>query len=62
MLSSVLLLISVTALLQFALYYWRSVVAGVAAQPIPDRVFAAAASPTAVSQPAILTSSPACMT
>jgi hypothetical protein len=42
MLSSVLLLISITALLQFAVYYWRAVVAGVAAQPISDRVLAAA--------------------
>ncbi len=42
MLSSVLLLISITALLQFALYYWRAVVTGVAAKPISDRVFAAA--------------------
>jgi hypothetical protein len=42
MLSSVLLMISITALLQFALYYWRAVVAGVAAQPVSDRVFAAA--------------------
>ena len=42
MLSAMLLVISITALAQFALYYWRAVLAGVAAQPVSDRVFAAA--------------------
>ncbi len=37
-----LLTISIVALSQFALYYWRAVLAGVAAQPVSDRVFAAA--------------------
>jgi hypothetical protein len=37
-----LLAISLTALAQFALYYWRAVMAGVAAQPVSDRVLAAA--------------------
>jgi hypothetical protein len=34
--------IAIIALLQFALYYWRAVLAGVAAQPVSDRVLAAA--------------------
>ena len=34
--------ISVVALSQFALYYWRAVLAGVAALPVSDRVLAAA--------------------
>ncbi|HEX8764349.1 MAG TPA: hypothetical protein VF740_04275 [Candidatus Acidoferrum sp.] len=37
-----LLTISVVAMFQFALYYWRAVLAGVAAQPVSDRVLAAA--------------------
>jgi hypothetical protein len=37
-----LLAISVVALSQFALYYWRAVLAGVAAQPVSDRVLVAA--------------------
>ena len=42
MFSAMLLTISVAALAQFALYYLRAVVAGVAAQPVSDEVFAAA--------------------
>jgi hypothetical protein len=42
MLATMLLTISVVALSQFALYYWRAVLAGVAAQPVSDRVLAAA--------------------
>ena len=42
MFSAMLLTISIVALSQFALYYWRAVLAGVAAQPISDRVLAAA--------------------
>ncbi len=34
--------ISIVALSQFALYYWRAVLAGVAAQPVSDRVLSAA--------------------
>ncbi|HYL83701.1 MAG TPA: hypothetical protein VE263_05670 [Candidatus Angelobacter sp.] len=34
--------ISIVALSQFALYYWRAVLAGVAAQPVSERVLAAA--------------------
>src|SRR5581483_1024643 len=42
MFSAMLLTISVVALSQFALYYWRAVLAGVAAQPVSGRVFEAA--------------------
>jgi len=42
MFSAMLFTISIVALSQFALYYWRAVLAGVAAQPISDRVLAAA--------------------
>jgi hypothetical protein len=34
--------ISIVALAQFGLYYWRAVLAGVAAQPVSDRVLSAA--------------------
>jgi hypothetical protein len=37
-----LLAISIVALSQFALYYWRAVLAGVAALPVSDRVLVAA--------------------
>lgn len=42
MFSAMLLAISITALSQFALYYWRAVLAGVAAQPVSGRVLLAA--------------------
>ncbi len=42
MIAIILLAISGAALGQFALYYWRSVVSGVAAQPVSDRVWKAA--------------------
>src|SRR3977135_1855279 len=42
MFGAMLLAISVVALSQFALYYWRAVLAGVAAQPVSDRVLVAA--------------------
>jgi hypothetical protein len=42
MFTIMLLTISVIALSQFALYYWRAVLSGVAAQPVSDRVLAAA--------------------
>src|SRR6266851_2394540 len=42
MFSAMLLAISVVALSQFALYYGRAVLAGVAAQPVSDRVLVAA--------------------
>jgi len=42
MYSAMLLAISIVALSQFALYYWRAVLAGVAAQLVSDRVLVAA--------------------
>lgn len=42
MFSAMLFTISIVALSQFALYYWRAVLAGVAAQPVSERVLAAA--------------------
>jgi hypothetical protein len=42
MFAAMLLAISIVALSQFALYYWRAVLAGVAAQPVSDRVLGAA--------------------
>ena len=42
MFSSILLAISVCAVFRFAMYYWRAVVAGVAAQPVSDRLLSAA--------------------
>lgn len=42
MFSAMLLAISVVALGQFAVFYWRAVVAGIAAQPVSREVLAAA--------------------
>lgn len=42
MFSAMLLAISIVALSQFVLYYWRAVLAGVAAQPVSERVLVAA--------------------
>jgi len=42
MFSAVLLAISVVALAQFAVFYWRAVVAGVATQPVSQQVLDAA--------------------
>jgi hypothetical protein len=42
MFSAMLLTISVVALSQFAAYYWRALVMGVAAQPVSDRMLQAA--------------------
>jgi hypothetical protein len=42
MFSAIILTISVAALAQFGLYYWRAIVAGVAAQPFSEDVLAAA--------------------
>ncbi len=42
MLSAMLLTISVVALSQFAVYYWRALVMGVASQPVSERVLEAA--------------------
>ena len=42
MFSLLLLTLSVAAMAQFGVYYWRSLIAGVAAQAVPDRVCEAA--------------------
>ena len=42
MFSAMLLTISVVALSQFAVYYWRALVMGVASQPVSERVLEAA--------------------
>ena len=42
MFAAMLFTISIVALSQFALYYWRAVLTGVAALPVSDRVLAAA--------------------
>ena len=38
MFSFLLLIVSVIAMTQFGVYYWRSLIAGIAAQPVPSRV------------------------
>ncbi len=48
MLSVMILAISIVALAQFALYYWRAVVTGVAAQPVSGQVLAAACLDTGI--------------
>ena len=42
MFATMLFTISIVALAQFGLYYWRAVLSGVAAQPVSDRVLSAA--------------------
>jgi hypothetical protein len=42
MFSAMLFAIAIVALAQFALYYWRAVLTGVASQPISNRVLEAA--------------------
>jgi len=42
MFSAMLFTISLVALAQFALYYWRAVLTGVASQPIPSEILEAA--------------------
>jgi len=42
MFAAMLFAISTVALAQFALYYWRAVLAGVAGQPVSESVLAAA--------------------
>ena len=42
MFAIMIFLIAIAALLQFAVYYWRAVLAGVASQPVSERVLAAA--------------------
>jgi hypothetical protein len=41
MFAAMIFLIAIAALLQFALYYWRAVLAGVASQPVSERVMEA---------------------
>lgn len=41
MFSALILAISTAALIQFAVFYWRAVVAGIAAQPVSVQVLAA---------------------
>ena len=41
MFSAILFTVSIVALAQFALYYWRAVLAGVAAQAIPAEILGA---------------------
>lgn len=41
MFAAMLLAISIVALTQFAAYYWRAILAGVAAQPVSERVLEA---------------------
>ena len=47
MIPAIILTVSVTALLQFGLYYWRAIIAGIAAQPVSDRIRTAAGLTTA---------------
>jgi hypothetical protein len=42
MFSTMLFAVSIIALSQFAIYYWRAVLSGVAAQPVSSRVLEAA--------------------
>ena len=42
MIAAILFTVSVAALVQFAVYYWRAVISGIAAQPISDRIRTAA--------------------
>jgi hypothetical protein len=42
MFATVILTIAIVAMLQFALYYWRAVISGVAALPVSGQVFEAA--------------------
>jgi hypothetical protein len=42
MIAAIILTVSVTSLFQFGLYYWRAVIAGIAAQPVSDRIRTAA--------------------
>ena len=42
MIAAILFTVSVAALVQFALYYWRAIIAGIAAQPISERIRVAA--------------------
>ena len=42
MVAAILFTVSAVALIQFALHYWRAIIAGIATQPISDRIRIAA--------------------
>jgi hypothetical protein len=42
MIGAILFMISLAAFVQFALYYWRAMITGVATQPVSDRIRTAA--------------------
>ena len=42
MIAAILFTVSTVALVQFALYYWRAIIYGIAAEPISDRIRTAA--------------------
>jgi hypothetical protein len=42
MIAAVLFMVSAVAFVQFALYYWRATISGIATQPISDRIRTAA--------------------
>ena len=42
MIAAILFMVSIVALVQFGLYYWRAIISGVAIQPISDRIRTAA--------------------
>jgi hypothetical protein len=42
MFSALLFVISIVALAQFGVYYWRAIIAGIASQPVSEQVLAAA--------------------
>lgn len=46
MMAAIILTVSVVALSQFALYYWRAMISGVASHAISDRIRAAAGIPS----------------
>ena len=45
MFAAMLFAISIVALSQFAVYYWRAMLAGAASQPVSERILAAAGAP-----------------
>ncbi len=56
MISAMLLMVSLVALVQFAVYYWRALIAGMAAAPLSDRVLQASGAGTRPLRPADFTS------
>ena len=45
MIAAVILTVATVAFIQFALFYWRAMIAGIARQPVSDRVLTAAGIP-----------------